>query len=137
MKQRIVFVCGGNTCRSPMAKVILEQKLTELGKADQFDVDSAAHGAPTLPTATKEAREAMVTLYGNDLLALHQSKRMTTDLMQQADLILVMDDRMKEGLPAYKTYTLLEYAGSKGNIPDPYGGTGVSISKRQMPFPTQ
>ena len=122
MKWRILFVCGGNTCRSPMAKVILEQKLAELGWTDRFEVDSSAYDAPTLPTATKEAREAITTLYGQDILASHKSKKLTAELAQQADLILVMSARMKEGLPVDKTYTLKGFAGTDGDIPDPYGG---------------
>ena len=61
-------------------------------------------------------------LFGEDLLASHQSKIITPNLIQQADLILVMSSRMKVGLPKEKTYTLKEYAGDTGDIADPFGG---------------
>jgi protein-tyrosine-phosphatase len=36
-------VCGGNTCRSPIAKAIPKQKLKVIGKLGQFGIDSAGH----------------------------------------------------------------------------------------------
>ncbi|MBI2850678.1 MAG: low molecular weight protein arginine phosphatase [Chloroflexi bacterium] len=128
-RKKILLVCGGNTCRSPMAKVIFEQKLEAIGKLDEFETDSAAYDGPTYQNATKEARQAMIALYGKDLLASHQAKKLTADLMQQADLILVMSDRMKKGLPAEKTYTLKEYAGETGSIADPFGGDVATYLK--------
>lgn len=120
--RNILLVCGGNTCRSPMAKVIFEQKLKALGKLEEHKIDSAAYDGPTYQKATKEGRAAIMILYGSDLLASHQSKKITPDLIQTADLILVMSPRMKIGLPAEKTYTLKEYAGDTGDIADPFGG---------------
>ena len=120
--KNVLLVCGGNTCRSPMAKVIFEQKLNALGKFEEFKIDSAAYDSPTYQKATKEGRAAIMILYGSDLLASHQSKKITPDLIQTADLILVMSPRMKIGLPAEKTYTLKEYAGDTGDIDDPFGG---------------
>ena len=119
---KILLVCVGNTCRSPMAKVIMEQKLKAKGKLNEFEIDSAAYDSPTYQSATKQGRQAIMRLYGEDLLASHQSKKLTSSLFQQADLILVMTTRMKDGLPAEKTYTLKEYAGEAGSIADPFGG---------------
>lgn len=121
-KRTILLVCSGNTCRSPMAKVILEQKLKSLGRIGEFEIDSAAYDWPTHETATKQAREAIKRLYGEDFLASHRSKKLTKNLIQQAELMLVMCARMKEDLPAEKTYTLKEHVGEKGDIADPFGG---------------
>jgi protein-tyrosine-phosphatase len=117
-------ICSGNTCRSPMAKVILEQKLKSLGSIDDFEIDSAAYDRPTYGAATKEAREAIKRLYGDDLLASHRSKALMKDLIRRAELILVMCTRMKAHLPPEKTDAFKEYAGEKGDtdIHDPSGG---------------
>jgi len=123
VKKRILFVCGGNTCRSPMAKVVLEQKLEESGKSDKFIIDSAAYSYPTYQGASTNARETIKQLLGEDLLASHEAKKLMPDLIEQADLILVMEERMKSGLPLHKTWTLKEYAGGTGDIADPFGGT--------------
>lgn len=120
-KKRILLVCGGNTCRSPMAKVILEQKLKAQDKLGEFEIDSAACASPTYQIASKEARRAIKTLFGEDLLATHQAKKVTPNLIQWADLILVMTGQMKRPLPTGKTYTLKEFAGGSGDIADPFG----------------
>lgn len=118
-KLRVLFVCGGNTCRSPMAKVLLTEKLRETGKLNLYAVDSAAKDIPTFKEASPGAREAVKHILGDDLLANHQAKQLTGEMAEQADIILVMRNRMKKGLPADKTWTLKEYAGGSGEIEDP------------------
>lgn len=117
----ILLVCGGNTCRSPMAKVILEQKLNERGQLDRFVIDSAAFGPPTDDIASENARAAIKKIYGQDLLSSHKAKKLTTELTDKAELILAMTGAIRNGLPKGKSWTLKEYAGSSGDISDPYG----------------
>lgn len=121
-KGKILFVCGGNTCRSPMAKVVLEQMLKAKGYLGRFEVESAAYDGPTYPGASNNAREAIKKLFGADLLATHKAKKLTPDLVEWADLILVMGARMKKGLPPSKTWMLKEFAGGSGDVADPFGG---------------
>ena len=73
--------------------------------------------------AQSSAWEAIKELFGEDLLVSHKAKGLTPDLVEQADLILVMGEGMKEGLPPDKTWTLKEYAGETGDVADPLGGT--------------
>ena len=120
-RKRILFVCSGNTCRSSMGKIILKQKLTELGQLDRFEIDSAAFGNPTYDVASEYARAAIKEIYGQDLLANHKTKKVTTELTEQADIILAMTGSIKNGLPQEKSWTLKEYADSSGDISDPYG----------------
>ncbi|MBI2854601.1 MAG: hypothetical protein HYX87_06760 [Chloroflexi bacterium] len=66
----VLFVCAGNTCRSPMAKVILEQLLrSRRGLARLVTVDSAAYDHPTATRASSGARRAIEGIFGADLLA--------------------------------------------------------------------
>lgn len=84
-------------------------------------INSAAYDGPTYPTASPDAREVIKKLFGQDLLASHKSKKLTPELAKEADLLLVMTARMKRGLPPGKMWTLKEYAGSSGDVADPFG----------------
>ncbi|XP_026331666.1 low molecular weight phosphotyrosine protein phosphatase-like, partial [Hyposmocoma kahamanoa] len=41
-KKKVLFVCLGNTCRSPIAECVFQKTVKELGQADQWEIDSAA-----------------------------------------------------------------------------------------------
>jgi len=119
--KKVLFVCGGNTCRSPIAKIILERMLRERGLENKISVDSAAKCTPTHPTATQKAKQVIKELYGKDLLASHKSKSLNQMNLDDFHLILTMKRTHKHDLPTDKTFTLKEYAGIEGNILDPYG----------------
>ena len=58
-------------------------------------------------------------------LSLHRTKPLTDELIDMADVILTMTSAHKmliEGMAKDKVFTLMEYAGGEGDIPDPYGG---------------
>lgn len=109
----ILVVCGGNTCRSPMAKIILRQMLKAKGLEKQFSVDSAAYKGPDGATAHSNAQQVIKELYGLDLLAGHVPTKYTKTMVDETDLIIVMEDYMKADFPANKVIVL--------GIADPYG----------------
>jgi protein-tyrosine-phosphatase len=104
-----------------MAKVIFEQVRSKEIAAGKIKADSAAYNAPSGNKASKGAINAIKTLFDQDLLQSHQSKKYNQVLTEWADVIVVMSGRMKDGMPPAKTKTLKEFAGETGDMPDPFG----------------
>ena len=114
----ILFVCTGNTCRSPMAQGIFGAKNTDV----YYDSAAIMQGGAT---ASENAALAMSEM-GIDITN-HVSKQVDTDLIKWADLILTMTTGHKQilvqvfGDAINKIFTLREYTGDGGDIADPYG----------------
>ena len=84
---RILIVCTGNTCRSPMAEGILKKMLKE-NKIDYIQVSSAGTDSWGSCPASLSALE-IAKSSGIDLTS-HSSRRLTEEMLKQADLILAM-----------------------------------------------
>ncbi|MEA4885037.1 MAG: low molecular weight protein arginine phosphatase [Clostridia bacterium] len=130
VSRRILVICGGNTCRSPMAEVMLRSMLLRSGAAmgspsgDAADtvVESAGAAAVDGMSASQKAIAALARI-GLDLSG-HRSRALTREIISKADVILAMEvkhaARAVELDPnaADRTRTLADH-----NIPDPYGGS--------------
>ena len=126
MTKHILVVCTGNICRSPMAKVLLQKALADQGLDSQVTVDSAGTYAVIGAPASKGSVNAMKAR-GLDLTP-HVAKQITASMVEQADLILVMEERHRRSIfvtwpkALAKTLLLSELAGESVDIEDPYGG---------------
>jgi len=131
----LLFVCSGNTCRSPFAAALVRHHLQTAGHG-HIQVQSAGTAAdPDLPMAV--GMELILQERGID--SHHRSQRLTWDLLSWADTVLTMTRNQKILLLAQvpqmapKLATLKEYAGmdpaaaahgtldSDPDIADPYG----------------
>ncbi|MGF6953258.1 protein-tyrosine-phosphatase [Neobacillus sp. B4I6] len=120
--QHILFVCTGNTCRSPMAEAILKNKAV-----DEIEVRSAGIYAANGSEASPHAKRV---LEDNGIVHNHRSSLLTSDEVEWADLILTMTSSHKLAIlqqyphEGQKVYTLKEYSGEGFNhdVVDPYGG---------------
>lgn len=127
----VLLVCTGNTCRSPMAQVMLQQMLAAQGIGEnQVKVISAGLYASNGEKASPQAVEVM----GKRGLSLasHQSRRLNPRMINEAFLILGMTEEHKQAVmmldaaASDKAFSLGEYASVPGEktrrqVPDPYG----------------
>ncbi|HHT51275.1 MAG TPA: low molecular weight protein arginine phosphatase [Eubacteriaceae bacterium] len=127
----ILFVCTGNTCRSPMAAGILKDLIEKSPPGDNsIEVKSAGlmvfEKGPAHPNAIKVTKDKGIDISD------HTSQQLTLELMERADLILTMTQSHRDQIiivePKYKdkVYTLLEFIQEEGetenvDIADPFG----------------
>ena len=113
---KVLFVCTGNTCRSPMAEAFCRYEAEAAG----FSVEASSAGlwADAGEEMSPLAREAVKELYGRDFS--HNSRQMTRSLFENSDLVVAMTATHR---------AMLENAFGKqekiitmpNEIPDPYG----------------
>lgn len=121
---KILLVCSGNTCRSPMAEVLMKREAEARGLSE---LEFASAGISVWPgsRASKNAVAAMAQR-GLDI-GRRASVQITPQLIAEADLVLTMTrshaDALREELPRYaaRVHTLADYAGEEADVDDPYG----------------
>jgi protein-tyrosine-phosphatase len=122
---RILLVCTGNTCRSPMAEVLLRRALAEAG-VEGVEVASAGTGAFGGEPASEGSY--LVALENGLDLAGHRARAVTRELLADTDLALAMGRGHLRKLEllggAGRSHLLAEYAGAEGDpeVSDPVGG---------------
>ena len=123
---KVLFVCHGNICRSPMAEYIFKDLLRRRGLESQFRIASSATsteeiGNPMYPPARRILTRNNIP-FGN-----HRAAQAKPSDYDQYDYILIMDERNAHNLqrifggdPRGKVHLLLEYAGLNRSISDPW-----------------
>ncbi len=121
-KKKIVFVCTGNTCRSPMAEFLFRYILSKKRKLSLYDVSSAGLAAEEGAPMTENAVLALKKL-GVSVRKKHVSKQLTRAEASEADLIVCMTASHAASLREFgsKVKSVGELTGGH-DVPDPYGG---------------
>ena len=121
-KKKIVFICTGNTCRSPMAEFLFRYILSKKRKLSLYDVSSAGLSADEGSPITENAALALKKL-GVSVRKKHFSKQLTEKAAQEADLIVCMTAAHASALRQFgaKVKSVGELTGGP-DVPDPYGG---------------
>ena len=121
----LLFVCSGNTCRSPLAEALARQIAARRG-AEDVEVSSAGTNAWDNAPATDEA--LLVGMERGLDLTGHRARKLTPAIVSEADLIFVMTpghlEPVKQMGGRGKAHVIDEYASGAADqgISDPYGG---------------
>ena len=116
----VLFVSYGGTSRCAMAKVALDQSLKGRHLPYRLRVVSVAHKFGGTNEASRGARRAVYDAYGCDFLEHHRVTRRNPGLVADADLILVMEESLRDGLPPEKTFVLNPFLGREGDVVNPW-----------------
>lgn len=123
---RILFVCHGNICRSPMAEFVMKDVVRRAGVEEQFSIESAATsteelGNPVYPPARRKLSEHGIRCDGKT------ARQMRREDYDRFDLLIGMDyfnlrnmRRIVGGDPENKLRLLLDYTDRPGEVDDPW-----------------
>jgi len=123
---RILFVCHGNICRSPMAEFVMKDLVRKAGLESQFHIASAATsteeiGSPVYPPARRKLAEHGIKCSGKT------ARQLTRADYDRYDLLIGMDNanlrnmrRICGGDSDGKIRLLLEFTGRSGEVADPW-----------------
>ena len=123
---RILFVCHGNICRSPMAEFVMKDLVKKAGLEGQFQIASAATsteeiGNPVYPPAKRKLAEHGIDCTGKTTRQLKNSD------YDQYDLLIGMDRANLRNMHricgndfAGKLHLLMDYTGHPGDVADPW-----------------
>lgn len=128
-KQRVLFVCLGNICRSPMAEAVLRHQAREEGLADQIEVDSAGTGDWHIGKPPHEGTRNLLSGYGISYEGM-KARQVCSEDYAQFDYIICMDSQnerdIRQWLPPgsarAKTMKFMDLLPQRGiaDVPDPY-----------------
>lgn len=127
---RVLFICHGNICRSPMAEFILKDMVAKIGIEDKFHIESRATsseeiyrgvGNPVYPPAKKELSAHGISCEGKRAKQLVKSDYDSFDYLIGMEEVNIRNMKRILGNDELgKMHKLLEYAGSDRDIADPW-----------------
>lgn len=125
---RVLWVCWGNICRSPIGEYVLKDMVKKMGMEDQYYIESAATsteeiGNPVYPPARAELRKHGISCEG------HRARQVRPTDYEKFDIIVAMEDihvkimkdRFFGGDPEHKIHLCMDFAGKPGMpVDDPW-----------------
>ncbi|MCI8514357.1 MAG: low molecular weight phosphotyrosine protein phosphatase [Lachnospiraceae bacterium] len=135
---RILFVCHGNICRSPMAEFIFNDLVRKRNLSDLFFAASAATsyeeiGNPVYPQARRKLEEAGISAAGK------YARRMEASDYHEYDYLIGMErrnrinmEKIAGGDPEHKMHRLLDFTDRPGDIADPWYTRDFDTAYREI-----
>ena len=126
MKKRILFVCHGNICRSPMAEFVMKDLVSKAGLEDSFYIESAATsteeiGNPVYPPARRKLAEHGISCQGKSARQMRDSDYDRFDLLVGMDTWNIRNmQRICGGDPDGKIVKLMDFTRRPGDVADPW-----------------
>lgn len=123
---KILFICHGNICRSPMAEYVMKDLVRKAGREAEFAIASAATSAdeignPVYPNARRKLAEHGISCDG------HAARQLTRADYDDYDLLIGMDSanlrnmrRICGGDPEGKLHLLMDFTTRPGDVEDPW-----------------
>ena len=123
---RILFVCHGNICRSPMAEMVLREMVRRSGMDGRVEAASCAVSREEIGHPVYPPARAVLQQHGVPCGA-HRARQVTKEDYRQYDLLVVMDESNRTHLAQVigadtegKVRSLMSFAGRQGGVADPW-----------------
>lgn len=123
---KVLFVCHGNICRSPMAEYLFKDMVKKNNLLDDFYIESCATSSEEIGNPIHYGTKRILNSLGIDS-SKKRARRITKEDYDKFDYIILMDEENRWGLkyiipsdPKNKIHTLLSYAGLNRDIKDPW-----------------
>ena len=123
---RILFICHGNICRSPMAEFILKDMVEKAGRAGEFEIASAATSTEEIGNDIYPPAKRILTQKGVKFES-RRARQITRKDYDYYDFIIAMDENNLRNLKRmlgedteHKISLMMDYAGKNRDVADPW-----------------
>ena len=135
---KILFICHGNICRSPMAEFIMKNLVEERGLSTEFHIASAATSTEEIGSRVHHGTAAILDRLGIDYSG-KRARQMTKKDYQDYDMLIGMDEwnmrnmnRIAGGDPEGKRHLLLDFTDRPGDVADPWYTRNFEVTYRDI-----